>query len=159
MEPTGETSDDEPMPLSPSPVDEDGDAAGDEAWWRAQAGDHPRHAGHGTHAMGPTGETSEDEPMYVHVTAMLEGGRVAAPFSEHGRLNAELDALEISLARIAEEDRIARDAFEDVTDEIAAMGDAFYDDSGSDPGQGPQSASAAGAADGARDESASGSPS
>ena len=88
-----------------------------------------------------------------------EGGPSAGPISEHDRLNAKLDALEIRLARAANEDRIACDAFEDVSDEIAAMGDAFYEDSGSDPGRESQSASAAGAAEGSKDESDSAAPS
>ena len=52
------------LPLFPFPcsLDDDGDAAEYEAWWRAQAADHPRHAGYGTETVPPTGETSDDEP-------------------------------------------------------------------------------------------------
>ena len=51
-----------PRQVSLCPGDDGSDDSVDEAWWRAEAADHPRHAGHGTHVMPPTGETSDEEP-------------------------------------------------------------------------------------------------
>ena len=59
-----------PLPDEPTPSE-------DEAWWRAEAGDHPRYTGHGTHTMPPTGETSDDEPRprpWCSVDSLVFGG-------------------------------------------------------------------------------------
>ena len=51
-----------PWLTSPRPEGDEGVEGEDEAWRRTRAADHPRHAGHGTHAMEPTGETCDEEP-------------------------------------------------------------------------------------------------